>query len=100
MSMINALVDYLANLFKNEHGIDLRDDPSSKERLHNASEMAAIELVDKLVTTINLPYIWADSSGPKHFEHNFIRNLRVSGNLDGSVFKSSPNLDRSSYFED
>ena len=71
--MINALVDYLANLFKNEHGIDLRDDPDVKERLHNASEMAAIALVNNLETTINLPYIWVDSSGPKHFEHNLTR---------------------------
>ena len=67
------MVDYLANLFKNEHGIDVRDDPASKERLHNASEMAAIALVNNLETTINLPYIWADSSGPKHLEHNLTR---------------------------
>jgi molecular chaperone DnaK (HSP70) len=71
--MINALVDYLANLFKNEHGIDLREDPHAKERLHNASEIAAIQLVDKLVTTIHLPYIWSDSSGPMHLKHNLTR---------------------------
>ena len=71
--MDDALVDYLANLFKNERGIDLRDDPAAKQRLRDASEIASIELEDKLVTTINLPYIWSDYSGPMHLEHNLTR---------------------------
>jgi len=71
--MDDALVDYLADLFKEENGIDLRDDQAARQRLHDAAEKAKIELSNTLKSTINLPYIWSDSSGPKHLEHDFTR---------------------------
>ena len=71
--MDEALIDYLANIFKEDNGIDLRDDPAAKQRLRDAAEKAKIELSNTLKSTINLPYIWSDSSGPKHLEHDLSR---------------------------
>ena len=62
-----------SNLFKEENGIDLRDDQAARQRLHDAGEKAKIELSNTLKSTINLPYIWSDSSGPKHLEHDLSR---------------------------
>ncbi|MDC0526638.1 molecular chaperone DnaK [Euryarchaeota archaeon] len=71
--MDEAIIDYLADIFKEENGIDLRDDPAAKQRLRDAAEKAKIELSNTLKSTINLPYIWSDSSGPKHLEHDLSR---------------------------
>ena len=71
--MDEALIDYFADIFKTENGIDLRDDPAAKQRLRDAAEKAKIELSNTLKSTINLPYIWSDSSGPKHLEHDLSR---------------------------
>ncbi len=71
--MDEAIIDYLADIFKEENGIDLRDDPAAKQRLRDAAEKAKIELSNTLKATINLPYIWSDSSGPKHLEHDLSR---------------------------
>jgi len=71
--MDEALVDYFADIFKADNGIDLRDDPAAKQRLRDAAEKAKIELSNTLKSTINLPYIWSDSSGPKHLEHDLSR---------------------------
>ena len=71
--MDEAIIDYLADIFKEDNGIDLRDDPASKQRLRDAAEKAKIELSNTLKATINLPYIWSDSSGPKHLEHDLSR---------------------------
>jgi molecular chaperone DnaK len=71
--MDEALVDYFADIFKTDNGIDLRDDPAAKQRLRDAAEKAKIELSNTLKSTINLPYIWSDSSGPKHLEHDLSR---------------------------
>ena len=71
--MDEAIVDYLADIFKEDNGIDLRDDPAAKQRLRDAAEKAKIELSNTLKATINLPYIWSDSSGPKHLEHDLSR---------------------------
>ncbi|MFH1649606.1 MAG: molecular chaperone DnaK [Candidatus Woesearchaeota archaeon] len=60
------LIDFLADSFKKENGIDLREDKTSLQRLKEASEKAKIELSSKTSTTINLPFITADSNGPKH----------------------------------
>ncbi|WP_026379319.1 molecular chaperone DnaK [Afifella pfennigii] len=60
------LVDYLADEFKKEQGIDLRNDPLALQRLKEAAEKAKIELSSAQQTEVNLPYITADSSGPKH----------------------------------
>ena len=60
------IIDWLINEFKNENGIDLRKDIQALQRLKDAAEKAKIELSNASSTEINLPYISADSSGPKH----------------------------------
>ena len=60
------IIDYIADEFKKEHGIDLRNDRQSLQRLKEAAEKAKIELSTTMQSEINLPYITADSSGPKH----------------------------------
>lgn len=62
----NRIVDYLADEFKKEQGIDLRKDQMALQRLKEAAEKAKIELSSTMQTEINLPYITADSTGPKH----------------------------------
>jgi len=66
------LIDYLADEFKKEQGMDLRGDPLAMQRLKEAAEKAKIELSSGQQTEINLPYITADQSGPKHL------NIRVT----------------------
>ncbi len=60
------LIDYIADEFKKEHGIDLRNDRLALQRLKEAAEKAKIELSSTMQTEINLPFITADASGPKH----------------------------------
>ena len=60
------LIDYLADEFKKEQGIDLHNDPLALQRLKEAAEKAKIELSSAQQTEVNLPYITADASGPKH----------------------------------
>jgi molecular chaperone DnaK len=62
----SRLIDYLADEFKKEQGIDLRGDPLAMQRLKEAAEKAKIELSSSQQTEVNLPYITADQSGPKH----------------------------------
>jgi len=62
----NRLIDYLSDEFKKESGIDLHSDPLALQRLKEAAEKAKIELSSTQQTDVNLPYITADSSGPKH----------------------------------
>ena len=64
--MDESLTDYLAEQFKKENGIDLREDKTALQRLKEAAEKAKIELSSTLETDINLPFISADSAGPKH----------------------------------
>ncbi|MEK6805475.1 MAG: molecular chaperone DnaK [Pseudomonadota bacterium] len=66
------VMDYIADEFKKEQGIDLRKDALAKQRLKEAAEKAKIELSSTTQTEINLPYITADASGPKHL------NLKLS----------------------
>src|SRR5512147_669610 len=61
-----VLVDYIADEFKRENGIDLRQDRQALQRLKEGAEKAKIELSTLMQTEINLPYITADASGPKH----------------------------------
>ncbi len=61
-----ALINYLVDSFKKSDGMDLRNDPLALQRLKEAAEKAKIELSSSHQTEINLPYITADSSGPKH----------------------------------
>ncbi|MGI8724163.1 MAG: molecular chaperone DnaK [Methyloceanibacter sp.] len=67
------LVDYLANEFKKESGIDLRGDKLALQRLKEAAEKAKIELSSTTQTEINLPFITADQSGPKHLTMKLTR---------------------------
>ncbi|OQY80294.1 MAG: molecular chaperone DnaK [Anaerolineae bacterium UTCFX3] len=60
------IMDFLADQFKRDNGIDLRNDRQALQRLKEASEKAKIELSTTMQTEINLPYITADASGPKH----------------------------------
>ena len=60
------LVDHFADEFKNENGIDLRNDPQALQRLFEAAEKAKIELSSVSQTQVSLPFITADASGPKH----------------------------------
>ena len=61
-----AIIDYLADEFKSEQGIDLRSDTMALQRLKEAAEKAKIELSSATQTEVNLPFITADASGPKH----------------------------------
>src|SRR5690554_5301795 len=60
------LIEYLAGEFKKEQGIDLHNDPLALQRLREAAERAKIELSSAQQTEVNLPYITADNTGPKH----------------------------------
>jgi molecular chaperone DnaK len=64
--MDNIFVNYIADDFKKQTGIDLRNDKIAAQRLREAAEKAKIELSSTLTTDINLPFITADASGPKH----------------------------------
>ena len=68
-----ALIDHLAKEFKNNHGIDLREDRQALQRLKDAAEEAKIELSSKKETTVNLPFITATDSGPVHLEQSITR---------------------------
>jgi len=67
------IVDWLADEFKKQNGIDLKTDRQALQRLTEASERAKIELSSRLETTINLPFITADQTGPKHLEMTLTR---------------------------
>ena len=72
------IIDWLAEEFKKQHGIDLREDKQALQRLRDAAEKAKIELSTKLETDISLPYITATSSGPLHLETRLTRALYES----------------------
>ena len=68
------LIDYLAEEFKKENGIDLRNDRLALQRLKEAAEKAKIELSSSMQTEVNLPFITADQSGPKHLNIKVTRS--------------------------
>lgn len=70
----NKVLDYLADEFKKENGIDLRQDKMALQRLKEAAEKAKIELSGVTSTNINLPFITADSTGPKHLDITLSRS--------------------------
>lgn len=72
--MDQALVDYIAGEFKKETGIDLKADKMANQRLREAAEKAKIELSNVMETDINLPFITADASGPKHLTQKLTRS--------------------------
>tara|TARA_B100000925_G_scaffold185873_1_gene140450 strand:+ start:2096 stop:4045 length:1950 start_codon:yes stop_codon:yes gene_type:complete len=67
------LIDYLADEFKKDQGVDLKNDPMAIQRLKEAAEKAKIELSSSTQTDINLPYVTADASGPKHLNMKLTR---------------------------
>ena len=67
------IIDWIADQFKAEYGIDLRLDNMAHQRLKEAAEKAKIELSGVTTTNINLPFITADATGPKHFDANLSR---------------------------
>ena len=69
-----VLINYLADEFKKTEGIDLRDDAMAHQRLKEAAEKAKCELSSQLETTVNLPFITADASGPKHLQITITRS--------------------------
>ena len=68
-----TLIDYLADEFKSDQGMDLRGDPLAMQRLKEGAEKAKIELSSSQQTEVNLPYITADASGPKHLVQKVTR---------------------------
>lgn len=68
------IVDFLLNDFRQQHGIDLSKDPQALQRLTEAAEKAKVELSSLTETVINLPFITADQTGPKHIETNITRS--------------------------
>ena len=67
------VIDYLADEFKKDQGMDLRGDPLAMQRLKEAAEKAKIELSSSSQTEVNLPYVTADQSGPKHLNMKLTR---------------------------
>ncbi len=83
------VVDYIADEFKKEQGIDLRQDKLALQRLKEAAEKAKIELSSTLETTVSLPFITADASGPKHLEMR-IRRAKLEELVDDLVKRTVP----------
>ena len=84
----DAIVDYLADEFKKDNGIDLKSDKLALQRLKEAAEKAKIELSSAAQTEINLPFITADKSGPKHLNLKFSRaklEALVQGLIDRTL---------------
>ena len=81
------LVDYLADEFKKEQGIDLRSDKLALQRLKEAAEKAKIELSSATQTEINLPFITADASGPKHLTLKLTR-AKLEAIVDDLIAKT------------
>ncbi|QNU68548.1 molecular chaperone DnaK [Ruminiclostridium herbifermentans] len=69
----NRIIEFLADTFKKENGIDLRNDKMAMQRLKEAAEKAKIELSGVTTSNINLPFITADASGPKHLDVTLTR---------------------------
>ena len=81
------LIDYLADEFKKESGMDLHNDPLALQRLKEAAEKAKIELSSAQQTEVNLPYITADAAGPKHLVQKLTR-AKFESLVEGLVEKT------------
>jgi molecular chaperone DnaK len=68
-----VIINYFADEFKKEHGIDITDDKAAMQRLRDEAEKAKIELSSAQEVDVNLPFLTADADGPKHFEHKLTR---------------------------
>ena len=78
------VIDYLASEFKKDQGIDLKQDKMALQRLKEAAEKAKMELSSSMETDINLPFITADQSGPKHLNLKLTR-AKLEGLVDGLI---------------
>ncbi len=78
------IVDHLADQFQRDNGIDVRTDPQALQRLFEAAEKAKVELSSVTQTTISLPFITADASGPKHLNTTLMRSTfeQITADLD------------------
>ncbi len=76
------LIDYLADEFNKEHGVDLRKDPMALQRLKEGAEKAKMELSSTMETEVNLPFVTADATGPKHLNIKITRS-RLEGLVAG-----------------
>ncbi|MGD8925699.1 MAG: molecular chaperone DnaK [Thioalkalispiraceae bacterium] len=81
------IIDYLAESFKKDQGIDLKGDPLAMQRLKEAAEKAKIELSSSSQTDVNLPYVTADASGPKHMNVNLTR-AKLESLVDDLIARS------------
>jgi molecular chaperone DnaK len=81
------IMDWLVEEFRRDTGIDLTGDPSAMQRLKDASEAAKMELSSRKETTINLPYLTADATGPKHLERKLTR-AKLEQMIDDLLAKS------------
>lgn len=81
------IIDYIADEFKTTNNIDLRKDPLALQRLKESAEKAKIELSSSMQTEINLPYITADSSGPKHLNMKITR-AKLEGLVDDLISRT------------
>ncbi len=70
----NRIIDWIVSEFKNQSGIDISEDQSALQRIRDAAEQAKIELSTVMQTNINLPYLTADASGPKHLNLDLSRS--------------------------
>ena len=85
----NTIVDYLLNEFKKENGIDLKSDKLALQRLKEAAEKAKIELSSAAQTEINLPFITADKTGPKHINIKMTR-AKLEALVEDLIAKTIP----------
>ncbi len=81
------VIDYLADEFKKDQGMDLRGDPLAMQRLKEAAEKAKIELSSSSQTEVNLPYITADNTGPKHMNYKLSR-AKVESLVDDLIART------------
>jgi molecular chaperone DnaK len=88
----NRIVDFLANEFKAENGIDLKADKMALQRLKDAAEAAKKELSSAMETEINLPFITADASGPKHLVVKLTR-AKFEGMIEDLVKETMTHID-------
>ncbi len=87
------LIDHIADEFKKDQGIDLRNDPMALQRLKEAAEKAKIELSSAKTTTINLPFITATDEGPQHLNMN-INRATFEQLIDDLVEKTVPQMEK------
>ncbi|MCL8396400.1 Hsp70 family protein, partial [Pseudomonas aeruginosa] len=83
----NRVIEYLVEEFNKDQGIDLRKDPLALQRLKDAAERAKIELSSAQQTEVNLPYVTADASGPKHLNIKLTR-AKLEALVDDLIKKS------------